>query len=61
MAEQGRRDSEKSIEKILTEYARKIRSLEKSEYPTEIQQLFGSRMDAFYKLVTSEELNCSKI
>lgn len=58
MAQLGRKEAERLIKKILTEYARKIRSAKKREYAEDIQQqLFNPKIDAFYKLAKSEDMD----
>ncbi len=57
MAELVRKDTELFIKEILTEYARKIRSVNKNVLAAEVLPLFNPRMDAFYKLVTSEDMD----
>lgn len=58
MAELGRRGAEQLIKEILTEYARKIRSAKKGEYAEDIQQqLFNPKIDTFYKLAKSEDMD----
>ena len=58
MAQLGRKEAEQLIKEILTEYARKIRSAKKREYAEDIQQqLFNPKIDAFYKLVKSEDMD----
>ena len=57
MAELGRKEAEQLIKEILTEYARKIRSAKKKEYTADVQPLFSPDIDAFYKLVKSEDVD----
>ena len=58
MAQLGRKEAEQLIKEILTEYARKIRSAKKREYAEDIQQqLFNPKIDAFYKLAKSEDMD----
>ena len=57
MAELVRKEAELFIKEILTEYARKIRSVNKNAFAAEVLPLFNPRMDAFYKLVTSEDMD----
>ena len=58
MAQLGRKEAEQIIKKILTEYARKIRSAKKKEYAEDIQQqLFNPKIDAVYKLARSEDMD----
>ena len=57
MAELGRKEAEQLIKEILTEYARKIRSAKKEEYIADVQPLFSPDIDAFYKLVKSEDMD----
>lgn len=57
MAELVRKDTELFIKELLTEYARKIRSVNKNVLAAEVQTLFNPRMDAFYRLLTSEDMN----
>lgn len=58
MAQLRRKEAERLIKKILTEYARKIRSAKKREYAEDIQQqLFNPKIDAFYKLAKSEDMD----
>lgn len=57
MAELVRKDTELFIKELLTEYARKIRSVNKNVLAAEVQPLFNPRMDAFYRLLTSEDMN----
>ncbi|MBQ8678975.1 MAG: hypothetical protein IJ530_04345 [Treponema sp.] len=57
MAELGRKEAEQLIKEILTEYARKIRSAKKKEYTADVQPLFSPDIDAFYKLVKSEDMD----
>ena len=45
MAQLGRKEAERLIKKILTEYARKIRSAKKREYAEDIQQQNGAKSD----------------
>ena len=58
MAQLGRKEAEQLIKEILTEYARKIRSAKRREYAEDIQQqLFNPKIDAFYKLAKSEDMD----
>ncbi|MBQ9608596.1 MAG: hypothetical protein IJV15_04020, partial [Lachnospiraceae bacterium] len=58
MAQLRRKEAEQLIKEILTEYARKIRSAKKREYAEDIQQqLFNPKIDAFYKLAKSEDMD----
>ena len=57
MAQLGRKEAERLIKKILTEYARKIRSAKKEDYAEDTRQLFNIRIDAFYKLVSSDDIH----
>ena len=57
MAELGRKEAEHLIKEILTEYARKIRSAKKEEYIADVQPLFSPDINAFYKLVKSEDMD----
>ena len=58
MAQLRRKEAEQLIKEILTEYARKIRSAKKREYTEDIQQqLFNPKIDAFYKLAKSEDMD----
>ena len=57
MAELGRKEAEQLIKEILTEYARKIRGAKKKEYIADVQPLFSPDINAFYKLVKSEDMD----
>ena len=57
MAELGRREAEHLIKEILTEYAKRIISAKKEEYIADVQPLFSPDIDAFYKLVKSEDMD----
>ena len=57
MSELGRKEAEQLIKEILTEYARKIRGAKKKEYIADVQPLFSPDINAFYKLVKSEDMD----
>ena len=57
MAELGRKEAEQYIKEILTEYAKKIRTAKKKEYTADVQPLFSPDINAFYKLVKSEDMD----
>ena len=57
MAELGRKEAERLIKEILTEYAKKIRTAKRKEYTADVQPLFSPDINAFYKLVKSEDMD----
>ena len=57
MAQLGRKEAEQLIKEILIGYARKIRSKKNEDYAEDTRQLFSSRIDAFYKLVSSGDID----